>query len=267
MLILFGLAGAAGLPFVKDLIDIYETGRYYAGKPVNFERDVQELFGKDVAEHVLYGSINTLLFDMHGSTGAGDLLPGTRALHPDTGLAKGLLETGGATGGFINKIMDGTEAAVQGKYKLAGQTLAPRAFGSLWQSIDIATTGEYRTKYGNNLSEGTVLDSALKALDLNPTGFAQMGRTRMLEREDTAIRAAAQKRFREELIEAKREGDKERIGEIKADIKAWNKSNPKYPVDIADSSIARSVKRQDAGWEERNKVPKGMEWVKELRQQ
>ncbi len=265
MLILFGLAGAAGLPFVKDLIDIYETGRYYMGKPVNFERDVQELFGKDIAEHVLYGSINTFLFDMHGSTGAGDLLPGTRALHPDTGLAKGLLETGGATGGFINKIMDGTEAAVQGKYKLAGQTLAPRAVGSLWQSADIATTGEYRTKYGNNLSEGTVLDSALKALDLNPTGFAQMGRTRMLEREDTAIRAAAQKRFREELIEAKREGDKERIGEIKADIKAWNKSNPKYPVDIADSSIARSVKRQDAGWEERNKVPKGMEWVKELR--
>ena len=265
MLILFGLAGAAGLPFVKDLIDVYETGRYYMGKPVNFERDVQELFGKDVAEHVLYGSINTFLFDMHGSTGAGDLLPGTRALHPDTGLAKGLLETGGATGGFINKIMDGTEAAVQGKYKLAGQTLAPRAVGSLWQSADIATTGEYRTKYGNNLSEGTVLDSALKALDLNPTGFAQMGRTRMLEREDTAIRAAAQKRFREELIEAKREGDKERIGEIKDDIKAWNKSNPKYPVDIADSSIARSVKRKDAGWEERNKVPKGMEWVKELR--
>lgn len=265
MLMLFGLAGATGLPFAKDLIDVYESGRYVAGSPVNFERDVQELLGKEVARHVLYGSANAIGFDMSGSTGMGDLLPATRMLHPDTGLAKGLLETGGATGGFVKNMMDGTEAAMRGEYKVAGQTMAPRAFGSLSQSYDIADTGEYRTKYGNKLVDGTAMDAALKALDLNPTGLAQQGRLRMLEREDVAVRDAAQKRFREQLIEARSDGDKERIKEIKADIKVWNESNPKYPVDISDSSVAKSVKRQNAAWQDRNRVPKGMEWMKEAR--
>jgi hypothetical protein len=265
MLMLFGLAGATGLPFAKDLIDVYESGRYVAGSPVNFERDVQELLGKEVARHVLYGSANAIGFDMSGSTGMGDLLPATRMLHPDTGLAKGLLETGGATGGFVKNMMDGTEAAMRGEYKVAGQTMAPRAFGSLSQSYDIADTGEYRTKYGNKLVDGTAMDAALKALDLNPTGMAQQGRLRMLEREDVAVRDAAQKRFREQLIEARSDGDKERIKKVKADIKAWNESNSKYPVDISDSSVAKSVKRQNAAWQDRNRVPKGMEWMKEAR--
>lgn len=266
MLILFGLAGATGLPFAKDLLDIFETGMALSGNPVNFEREVQQVFGKEMAEPILYGAVNGFVFDMHGSTSMGDLLPATRMFHPDTSAARGLLEIGGATGGFLNKMGDSGALMMQGKVGDGVVNALPRFATSIGQGTQIATTGEFRTQYGNKLTDGTAMDAVLKIMDMNPSGLAQQGRTRMLEREDVAIRDDAQKKFRNRLIEAYEDGDQAKIREIRADIADWNKDNPQYPVKIDyNRSIKPAIQRRNETWQERGRVPEGMEWMQDLR--
>ena len=266
LLMLFGLAGATGLPFAKDLLDIFETGMAVSGNPVNLEREVQRTFGKELAEPILYGAVNGFLFDMHGSTSSGDLIPATRLLHPDTDISRGLLEVGGATGGLASKVLDSATMAARGQLGDAAINALPRFATSIGQGLQIANNGEYRTRYGNKLTDGTGLDAILKMLDMSPSGLAQQGRTRMLEREDLAIREDAKQGFRNRLIEAYEESDAAKVREIRADIKQWNTDNPLYPVEIDyNRSIKPAITRRNKTWQERTNVPSGMDWIKDLR--
>ena len=268
LLMLFGLSGATGLPFAKDLIDVVETGFAAAGRPVNVERLVQENVSQEMSEAILYGVINQILpFDMSGSIGMGNLLPATRLFFPQGSqdMIREAAEVGGATGGFIARVADSGANLIEGNVGAAARGVLPRFAESAGQGVSILQDGEYRTRYGNKLTDASVSDGLLKLLDMNPSDLARQGRIRMLEREDEAIQKAAKERLRKRLIAAYENGTDADINEAYDNIEVWNEVNPKYPVEINESNLQRSLDRRSSSWEDREQPPKGLEWMQDLR--
>lgn len=268
---LFMMAGGMGLPFAEDISDLIETGMSWAGKPVNIERQMQMALGKDLYEPLMFGPVNSMLFnpmgaDMHGRMSMGNLVPGTAALNPGlsrTARGDEALEVFGAGLGLATKFKDAYEQAAAGNVGNALITASPRAVASAAKSVEMATTGKYTDSKGRTVREVSPAEALIKGLDLQPASVARIQRERGRRFEDEAIQTQAKNSIRNALIAAYESGDRKEIADAEKRLDDWNRENPLYPVRINRRGLRKTIRERGKNWSARDEAPKGMEWMDE----
>lgn len=268
---LFMMAGGMGLPFAEDISDLIETGMSWAGKPVNIERQMQMALGKDLYEPLMFGPVNSMLFnpawaDMFGRMSMGNLVPGTAAMNP--GLSRAArgdeaLEVFGAGMGLASKFKDAYEQAAAGNVGDALITASPRAVTSVAKSMEMAATGKYTDSKGRTVREVSPAEALIKGLDLQPASVARIQRERGRRFEDEAIQTQAKDSIRNALIKAYESGEAEEIRKAEKRLDDWNSDNPLYPVRINRRGLRKTIRERGKEWSARDEAPKGMEWMDE----
>lgn len=275
--LLFTTAGLTGLPFAKDLMDLIETGTGIAGKPMNLERETQlflrermgDEFGQTVADGLMYGPFNfNPVVDIQGRTNMGNQLPGTGAFkmtNDSFETSRQLTEIGGATGGLLQNMYNSMMFLQRGKSEEAMAALAPKAIADAYKGAKGVATGQLMNERGDKVTDLSMAESLVKVFGGQPARVADEGRTRGYEQKDKQIKNAMSRYFRQRLEDAYNDGGADDVKSVREDIKKWNADNSRYPINIRDSDIKKRVKNSNSTWQERNKTPKGMEWMEDLR--
>ena len=151
---------------------------------------------------------------------------------------------------------------MQGHYRDAMVTGAPRYIRDTIQSVEIATTGEMRDKQGRKVMDMTPKDAAAKALQFNPNSNAHRGREAMLNYQDKKVIEKVQSDFSIYLAEAIATNDQPAQDKVYAEIDQWNQRNEKqYEMDKAKitKSAKKRAEKKDFSSEERQTLPKNLE--------
>ncbi|WP_336939374.1 PLxRFG domain-containing protein [Acinetobacter modestus] len=272
--VLWSFAGATGLPFVRDLLDVVETTGGMVGKPFNTEREIQialhgalgDALGESATTLLLDGAVNlNPVLDVKGRMGMGDLIPATAYFSPLTSeyqKSKELTGLGGAVGGLFQKVGDAMDFAKIGDYSQAAMQLAPKSVTSAGQGVIAATTGDYRNmQTGVKTNDATILDGIIKTLDAQPAQIAKEGRIRGLEMKDKAAVQYNNKRAKEEYEEALATGDVNEVNKVKQKIKDHNADNPRYPITLNLKTTETNYKKSNMSWQEKRKDAKGLAWM------
>lgn len=272
--VLWSFAGATGLPFMRDLLDVIETAGGMVGKPVNTEREVQialvnalgDTLGTAATTVLLDGPANlNPVIDVKGRMGMGDLIPATAYFSPLTSewqKSKELAGVGGAIGGLVDKAGSAIDYAQIGAYGQALGQLAPKAFTSLGQGAVAAVTGDYRNmQTGVKTNDATILDGFIKMLDAQPSGIAKEGRVRGLEMKDKAALQYVNKRAKEDYEKVLETGDQKQILEFRKAIEDYNATEPRYPITMNLKRAETNFAKSNMNWQEKRKATKGLDWM------
>lgn len=267
------LAGMMGLIGADDLKDILETIFFKLGVAINVNRWTQERFinafgkewGNELYQIFMYGPLSTVSpVDIHGRTSAGNILPATGILHPANAKDQKAeaTEALGVSMSWMSDMFDAGGLMMQGHYRDAMVTGAPRYIRDTIQSVEIATTGEMRDKQGRKVMDMTPKDAAAKALQFNPNSNAHRGREAMLNYQDKKVIEKVQSDFSIYLAEAIATNDQPAQDKVYAEIDQWNQRNEKqYEMDKAKitKSAKKRAEKKDFSSEERQTLPKNLE--------
>jgi hypothetical protein len=270
---LASLSGVMGLPFIKDILDVSETTAAYLGNPVNIEREARLALGKDLADPLFNGVLNHFVFnqlgiDTQSRTGMPDLVPWTNIANPtlkDKAFTRELMGLTGATGGLINKAFDSAQLAAEGNVGAAAKTLAPRFLTSWIDGGKMALTNEVMDSKGNKIFDTTWDEGLVKFIDANPKRMADLSRARGLEWKDFAIQDYMTTSFKQKIINAMMDKDQAEVNKLMKEVEVWNNARSRYPVYIDLNTLAENANKKDQTFDAREKIRKGMTWVKNER--
>ena len=271
--LLASLSGVMGLPFIKDILDVSETTAAFLGNPVNIEREARLALGKDLADPLFNGVLNHFVFnnlgmDIQGRTGMPDLVPWSNALNPTLsaqGRINEFASIAGATGGLIEKGYDATQLIARDEYGAAAKTLAPRFLTSWIDGSKMALTNEVMDRKGNKLFDTTWDEGLVKFIDANPKRMADLSRTKSLEWKDFAIQDYMTTSFKQKIIAAMMDKDQAEVNKLMKEVEVWNNARSRYPVYIDLNTLAENANKKDQTFDAREKIRKGMTWVKNER--
>ena len=267
------LAGAAGLIAADDLKDIIETIAFKFGYALNTDRKMQEFFidtfgkeqGNDFYQMFNYGVLSSVSpIDFHGRSSAGNIIPATGLLHPSkAGDQKTeATEALGVGANWIGSMFDAGKLMMNGQFRDAMVTAAPRYVRDIVQAYEIATTGSMRDKNGRKVMDMTQGDAVAKALQFNPKSNAQRGREAMSNWQDKKLIENVKGDFTVKLAEAIASKDQAAQDKVMADIDKWNAKNDKqYQMDKTKitKSATDKAKKRDFTADERQTLPKSLE--------
>ena len=267
------LAGAAGLIAADDLKDIIETIAFKFGYALNTDRKMQEFFidtfgkeqGNDFYQMFNYGVLSSVSpIDFHGRSSAGNIIPATGLLHPSkAGDQKTeATEALGVGANWIGSMFDAGKLMMNGQFRDAMVTAAPRYVRDSVQAYEIATTGSMRDKNGRKVMDMTQGDAVAKALQFNPKSNAQRGREAMSNWQDKKLIENVKGDFTVKLAEAMASKDQAAQDKVMADIDKWNAKNDKqYQMDKTKitKSATDKAKKRDFTADERQTMPKSLE--------
>lgn len=267
------LAGAAGLIAADDLKDIIETIAFKFGYALNTDRKMQEFFidtfgkeqGNDFYQMFNYGVLSSVSpIDFHGRSSAGNIIPATGLLHPSkAGDQKTeATEALGVGANWIGSMFDAGKLMMNGQFRDAMVTAAPRYIRDSVQAYEIATTGSMRDKNGRKVMDMTQGDAVAKALQFNPKSNAQRGREAMSNWQDKKLIENVKGDFTVKLAEAIASKDQAAQDKVMADIDKWNAKNDKqYQMDKTKitKSATDKAKKRDFTADERQTLPKSLE--------
>lgn len=267
------LAGAAGLIAADDLKDIIETIAFKFGYALNTDRKMQEFFidtfgkeqGNDFYQMFNYGVLSSVSpIDFYGRSSAGNIIPATGLLHPSkAGDQKTeATEALGVGANWIGSMFDAGKLMMNGQFRDAMVTAAPRYIRDSVQAYEIATTGSMRDKNGRKVMDMTQGDAVAKALQFNPKSNAQRGREAMSNWQDKKLIENVKGDFTVKLAEAIASKDQAAQDKVMADIDKWNAKNDKqYQMDKTKitKSATDKAKKRDFTADERQTLPKSLE--------
>jgi hypothetical protein len=198
----------------------------------------------------------------------GDLWPLSNALNPTLsaqGRVNEFSSIAGATGGLIEKGYDASQFIARGNVGMAALTLLPRSVTSLITGGKMAATDEVTDSKGNKLFDTTWSEGLIKAIDATPKRMADLSRTKSLEWKDFAIQDYMTTNFKQKIIAAMMDNDQAEVNKLMKEIDVWNNARSRYPVYIDLNTLAENANKKDQTFDAREKIRKGMTWVKNER--
>ena len=269
------IAGSMGLIAADDLKDLIETIAFKFGYALNSERKIQEFFinsfgkdqGNDLYQTFMYGIPSAISpIDFHGRSSAGNLIPASGILHPANAKPEDrkavAMELLGVGSSWVGNMFDAAGLMMNGQFRDAMVTAAPRYVRDSVQAYEIATTGSMRDKNGRKVMDMTQGDAVAKALQFNPKSNAQRGREAMSNWQDKKLIENVKGDFTVKLAEAMASKDQAAQDKVMADIDKWNAKNDKqYQMDKTKitKSATDKAKKRDFTADERQTMPKSLE--------
>jgi hypothetical protein len=219
------------------------------------------------------GWVNAFVFnpmgmDIQSRTGMGDLLPWTNLANPTLSDKQQFSEFSslfGASGGLGEKAFDATQLLMRGEEAAALKTALPRFMSSAATGYTMFKDGVAVDSKGRTLYNTTTREAFIKFFDGNPVRMAELSRYRGLEYKDMAIQKFKIDEARAKWIKAAMNDDIAEIEKIEMDIEKWNTSRPRYPIIFDRKRALAAANKNEMTWGERQKIPTGMEWMREQR--
>lgn len=249
------LAGAGGLPFEDDLIDIIDTVAQAMGYnwSTKQERDrwARETFGRLWGEALTSGVSAFLPVDMAGRLGVANLVPATGLFKRSNEGQRDreVAELFGVGGSLAMMGVDAFDAANAGRMDRAVLAVAPASVRNLAQGVEMLATGEARDlATGKRKADAGRADGLYKAVGFNPRALAEAGQARMLEAQKVAFGKRVQQQILRDWAEGLAIGDQRLVEKASADQAEWNEKNPEYPIYVNAAQLRSRVRayRQDA---------------------
>lgn len=268
------LAGAAGLPFEDDLIDVIDTVAQKMGYNWNTkqqrERWAKETFGQLWGEAVISGMSAFLPVDLAGRLGVSNLVPATGLLKKSNEgrRERDVAELFGVGGSFAVMGIDAYDAANAGRMDRAMLAMAPTSVRNLAMGAEMATTGAARDlATGKKKADATPAEGVFKAFGFNPQSLAQSGQARFYESQSIAMARVTSKEIGDKWAEGVATKNQALVDQAVEDQREWNRKNPDYPIYIigrpsfgkvrafmqdADTRLLRSAPKRWRGTVNRN---------------
>jgi hypothetical protein len=250
--VLMVAAGAEGLPGADDLDDVIDTTAQALGYNFSSKRAKREWLARTLggqgAEIVLKGisAIPGLPIDVAGRLSMGNLLPATGLFLPGADKSRSVLEIAGAGGSLVDSYAKAATNLVRGDVGGAFEDAAPVAVKNAYKAWDMAMTGAYRDRLGRKVTDTDPLDVAAKAIGFQPPKVA--AEQRRAANIQSAIDSAkdAEARIAGRWARGVFEGNAADIAAAKKDLSTWNEKNPRTPIRINESQVARRVREMKA---------------------
>lgn len=247
--ILFMLAGTGGFPFADDLDDIIDGfAQRVLGKSFSSKAAKKQFFASilgDAGADFVEGGISSIAgfpIDVSGRLGLGNVVPGTGLLTKKRDYSRDVLEIAGAAGDFAKRASTAAGAVAQGDVRQAFEAAAPLAVTNAYKGLDMWQMGMYRDLRGRKVIDTNEVEALFKMIGFQPKSVQRVQEASVIQQS-----LIAQNKLREtEIADLWAKGRIERkpdlIADAKAQLKAWNKSNPDSPITIDASQINKRVK-------------------------
>lgn len=246
--ILVFAAGAEGLPFEDDLVDLWDTIWQALGFASNAKKSIRSWATKTLGEAAggfLTGGVSALPgspVDVSGRLGVGNLIPGTALFARSTQDAtREVAQAVGPVGSLLMSARQAFSAAEEGQFKSAAYNVVPKAVRDMMQAVDMHQTGYYRDLKGRRTIATTEVDAAFKAIGLMPYDVTKEAQARQDIQQDIALHNVVEASIADRWARGIFEKDPAEVQAAIKDLFAWNLRNPTMPIAITPAQIRQRV--------------------------
>jgi hypothetical protein len=248
--ILVMAAGAEGLPFEDDLVDLWDTIWQAMGFSSNAKKSIRKWATQTLGEAgggFLTGGLSGLPgspIDVSGRLGVGNLIPGTALFARSTQDAtQEITQALGPIGSVLVSARQAFAAAEAGQLASATYNVVPKAIRDAMQAMDMAQTGYYRDLKGRRGIDVSGVDAAFKAIGLQPYDVAQEGKRRSDIQQDIALHNVVEAGIADRWARGIFEKDPAEVEKAIKELFAWNQKNPDLPIAITPAQIRERVQK------------------------
>lgn len=254
LLLLSGLSGAPGADDLDDIIDaIGQKFGYNWNSAAARHGWLMKTLGEGGANFVEHGVSSFMPIDVSARLGMGNIIPGTEALKKSSSdKGRDAAEVLGPIGSVLKGSFTVLDDVGTGKdFGELIRPVAPKAYGDLYQALDILQTGYYRDSRGRKVVEADALDAAMKAIGFQPNAVAEPRRVEWMIGQSAQMQRAVRSDIYELWSRGVFEQDAEKVAIAKEMLRNWNRKNPDTPIRANPQSIAQRVKAMRSSSAER----------------
>ena len=242
------MAGAGGLPFEDDLMDVVDAlaqrlGYNFSSKKAK-QQFLEETFGKAAADFIDKGitGLPGMPIDVSLRMGMGNMIPGTGLLLQKKDHTRDLLELGGPALDLGKRLFDAAGSLADGKVGSAITTAMPKAAGNWVQGAGMWNKGYYTDAKGNKVMDTTKGEAVAKFFGFQPESVASDSEATGLVQRMKDVRAINAEKFADMWARGIYEKDQQQVQEARDAIKAWNDKNPDTRIMPNIPAILRRVR-------------------------
>lgn len=251
MLAIFLFAGAEGLPFAEDALDVVDgVSQKVFGSPFSARRalrntmkDASEvMLGADYSAMFMQGAANWMTgASIASRVGMGNLIPGTRAFTADADFKKVAEEILGPAFSAVTAWGAPADALVKGDFEAALRK-AP------FLAVQNATKGwnAYWRGYAEDQGGRKIVDLSGAEAFLQGVGFTSAAAARAydldrVDREQRAFYTQVKRDIITKIVKATSAGDSNAVQEAMDFVGRWNERNPEMPLSMSATNIRRAI--------------------------
>ncbi|MGH8369776.1 MAG: PLxRFG domain-containing protein [Gammaproteobacteria bacterium] len=275
---LTAMTGVQGLPFAEAIEDMIDTiSQNIFGSPFNVRRAMRNtiksaseaITGYDMSELVLRGGINAIAgYSASSRIGAGDFVPGSNLGTANADQGKILSNFLGAPYSMVHDVAANAGAFVggvfTGDWKQTADALragGPIAVRNLIKGAEQWQSGYASDSRGRKLVDVTGLDSMLQFAGVSSAALAKAYAFENINQQTKAFYTQVSKGMQEQLAQALKAGDTEKVQEINDMRNAWNRQYPQMPILINPASVRRDIMLSGVPLDRRSQ----MIWARRIR--
>ena len=246
--VLFLMAGMSGMPGADDLDDVVDTVAQKMGYNWNNSAARHAWLAKTLtaggADFVERGLSSLLPLDVSARLGMGNIVPGTGILMKSNDKpARDIQEFFGPIASVFAGGKEVFDDIGSGKGVLEMvRPIAPKAYGDLYQAVDMIQTGQYRDRAGRKVVDVSALDATLKAVGFQPNAVAGPRRIERMLAQSAAMHRAVRQDIHELMARGRYENDADKVAAARGMMKAWNEKNPETPIRLNPTGVATRVR-------------------------
>ena len=246
--VLFLFAGMSGMPGADDIDDIVDTVAQKMGYNWNNSAARHAWLAKTLtaggADFVERGLSSLLPADVSARLGLGNIAPGSGLLLKSNDKpARDVQEFFGPIASVFAGGKEVFDDIGSGKGVLEMvRPIAPKAYGDLYQAVDMIQTGQYRDRAGRKVVDVSALDATLKAVGFQPNAVAGPRRIERMLAQSAAMHRAVRQDIHELMARGRYENDADKVAAARGMMKAWNEKNPETPIRLNPTGVATRVR-------------------------
>lgn len=246
--VLFLMAGMSGMPGADDLDDVVDTVAQKMGYNWNNSAARHAWLAKTLtaggADFVERGLSSLLPLDVSARLGMGNIVPGTGILMKSNDKpARDIQEFFGPIASVFAGGKEVFDDIGSGKGVLEMvRPIAPKAYGDLYQAVDMIQTGQYRDRAGRKVVDVSAFDATLKAVGFQPNAVAGPRRIERMLAQSAAMHRAVRQDIHELMARGRYENDADKVAAARGMMKAWNEKNPETPIRLNPTGVATRVR-------------------------
>ena len=246
--VLFLMAGMSGMPGADDLDDVVDTVAQKMGYNWNNSAARHAWLAKTLtaggADFVERGLSSLLPLDVSARLGMGNIVPGTGILMKSNDKpARDIQEFFGPLASVFAGGKEVFDDIGSGKGVLEMvRPIAPKAYGDLYQAVDMIQTGQYRDRAGRKVVDVSALDATLKAVGFQPNVVAGPRRIERMLAQSAAMHRAVRQDIHELMARGRYENDADKVAAARGMMKAWNEKNPETPIRLNPTGVETRVR-------------------------
>lgn len=242
------MAGAEGLPFSEDIMDLVDT----LGQALGFSTNTGKWLGKTVRDNLgdeferplLKGLGGMLPIALHSRLGFGNIIPATAYFkQSEIDKTRDVAEAVGPLGSVLKSFSDSLQMLARGRWDAAAVNAAPKAVRDAYNGAHMIATGEAQDTKGRlTLKDVSAGEAAGKFIGFNPQRASIESETKREAMLDKNLRTVRMDEIAGDWADGIVRKDPEKVAEARDRLRQWNTDNPE--LRIMGPSLMHSIQER-----------------------